>query len=364
MSERARRVTGSEYMLWARRDAQARFCLASSGLKNFPLTELPVRVEELELNRDSSYGYGPLREALARKSGVSVDAVVTTEGTSMANHLAMAALVAPGDEVLIEHPTYELLLSLAEYLGAEVKRFKRREEDGFALNVEELAHKVSPRTRLIVLTNLHNPTSVLTPNETLERVAEIARGVGAYVLVDEVYIDALFDDAPRSAFHLGEEFITTGSLTKVYGLGGLRCGWILAQPALAQRLWRLNDLFGVNPAHPSELLSCLALRNLDYITGRARSILEANSLLLNSFFNSREELSWTAHSFGTVSFPRLKRGSADDLVKLLSEKYETSVVPGRFFEMPQHFRIGIGCDSETLKEGLERLGLALDEVCR
>ncbi|HEX8140476.1 MAG TPA: aminotransferase class I/II-fold pyridoxal phosphate-dependent enzyme [Pyrinomonadaceae bacterium] len=351
-------------MLWARRDAQARFCLASSGVKSLPLTELPVRVEELELNRDGTYGYGPLREALARKSGVDVEAVVTTEGTSMANHLAMAATVAPGDEVLIEHPTYELLVRLAEYLGAEVKRFKRREEDGFRVDPEELASTMSPRTRLIVLTNLHNPTSALTSDETLERLAEIARGVGAHILVDEVYLDALFDGAPRSAFHLGAEFITTGSLTKVYGLGGLRCGWILAQPALAQRVWRLNDLFGVNPAHPAERLSCLALRNLDSIAGRARSILEANTVLLNSFFESREELSWTAHRFGTVSFPRLKRGSVDDLVRLLSVKYETSVVPGKFFEMPQHFRIGIGCDSETLKEGLERLGLALEEVCR
>jgi len=87
-------------------------------------------------------------------------------------------------------------------------------------------------------------------------------------------------------------------------------------------------------------------------------------VLLNSFFESREELSGLPHRFGTVSFPRLKRGSVDDLVRLLSEKYETSVVPGRFFEMPQHFRVGIGCDSETLKEGLERLGLALEEVCR
>jgi aspartate/methionine/tyrosine aminotransferase len=204
----------------------------------------------------------------------------------------------------------------------------------------------------------------LTDNETLKQLGEIARGVGARVLVDEVYLDALFERAPPSAFHLGEEFITTNSLTKVYGLSGLRCGWILAEPSLAKRLWRLNDLFGVIPAHPAERLSCIALGNLDRIAEHARSLIEINKRVLNSFLSSRDDLDWTEHLHGTVSFPGLRRGSADALCALLSERYETSVVPGRFFEMPQHFRIGIGCETAILTEGLERLGRALDEMER
>jgi len=93
----------------------------------------------------------------------------------------------------------------------------------------------------------------------------------------------------------------------------------------------------------------------------ARRLLETNSMLLNSFYDSREDLEWQPHKAGTVSFPRLKRGDVDELCARLVEKYETSVVPGRFFEMPRHFRIGIGCDTALLKEGLERLGRALDE---
>ncbi len=364
MNEQAERVKGSAYMLWAKTRSQARFNLASSGLANYPLAELPVKIEDLELTGPSFYGYEPLQQAIAAKCDVPVESVVAATGTSMANHLAMAALLEPGDEVLIEHPTYELLVSLARYLGAAVKRFARSFENGFRIDPQEVERAITPRTRLVVLTNLHNPGGVLTRGGTLRQVGEVASKVGARVLIDEVYLDAAFEPAPRSAFHLGDEFISTNSLTKVYGLGGLRCGWVLAPPDLAQKMWRLNDLFGVIPAHAAERLSLIALANLDRIAERARLLLETNGALLNSFLDARDDLDKIKHEFGTVSFPRLKQGDVDDLCALLIEKYETSVVPGRFFEARQHFRIGIGCDTATLTAGLERLGMALDELRR
>jgi aspartate/methionine/tyrosine aminotransferase len=354
----------SRYMQWAKLRSQARFNLASSGVVNYPLNQLPVKLEELELSGPSLYGYRPLQDALAAKSGAPPECVVAATGTSMANHLVMAALLKPGDEVLIEHPAYEPLIRVAEYLGAEIKRFARTAEHRFQISLDEVAGKISPRTRLIVLTNLHNPTSALTSNETLAELGRMARSTGARILVDEVYLEALFEHAPRSAFHLGGEFITTNSLTKVYGLSGLRCGWILADAETAERLWHLNDLFGVIPAHAAERLSCIALKNLDRVAAHARQLLETNKGVLNSFLSSRAELEWTEHEHGTVSFPRLKEGNADELCALLMGKYETSVVPGRFFEMPQHFRIGIGCETDTLSEGLASLGAALDEMRR
>lgn len=356
------RDMSSEYMHWAKLKSQARFNLASSGLVNYPLEKLPVEIEDLELSGPSYYGYQPLQSALAAKTGAPVASIVAAGGTSMANHLVMAATLKPGDEVLIEHPTYELLINVAEYLGARVKRFSRTHADRFQIDPQEVARMTGPRTRLVVLTNLHNPTSAFMDDETLRQVGEAARRVGARVLVDEVYLDAMFERAPRSAFHLGEEFITTNSLTKVYGLSGLRCGWVLADVGLAEKLWRLNDLFGVIPSHAAERLSCIALENLEMIKRNAGRLLETNTRLLNSFLSSRDDLEYMEHSFGTVSFPKLKRqASADKLCALLRERYETSVVPGRFFEMPQHFRIGIGCETATLREGLERLGAALDE---
>jgi aspartate/methionine/tyrosine aminotransferase len=356
------RATGSDYIEWAKTRSQARFNLATSGVLHYPIAELTATIEDIELSGPSWYGYEPLQQALADKCGVSTENVVAAIGTSMANHLAMAAILEPGDEALIERPAYDPLVATASYLGAIPKRFDRLFEDGFAIDLREVERAVTKRTRLVAISNLHNPSSAFVDGDTLRELGGIARRAGARVLVDEVYLEALFDQAPPSAFHLGSEFVTTGSLTKAYGLSGLRCGWVLAEPELATKMWRINDLFGNIPAHPAERLSVVALKNLDRIAARARALLEKNCGLLDQFLDSRDDLETVRPGIGTVVFPRLKGGSVDELCALLRDKYETSVVPGRFFEMRDHIRIGIGCDSEMLAGGLERLGAALDSL--
>jgi aspartate/methionine/tyrosine aminotransferase len=356
------RVMSSVYMQWAKTRQGARCNLATSGLITYPLSGLPVKIEDLApLARGGGYGYPPLQEALAAHSGVSTANVVAADGTSMANYLAMAAILEPGDEVVVEHPTYELLLASLGYLQAEVRRFRRRPENGFALDPAEIEGAVTPRTRLIVITNLHNPSSAFADEANLRSIGEIARHVGARVLVDEVYLDAAFEIAPRSAFHLGPEFVITNSLTKVYGLSGLRCGWVLAEPELARRMWLLNDLFGVNQAHPAERLSVIALQNFEPIRKWSRALLERNRRLLNEFLVARKDLEVRRLQFGTVVFPRLLTGSVDRFCELFREKYDGTVVPGSFFEMPDHFRLGIGGESEALAASLKQLGTALDE---
>lgn len=365
--QRAGRVTSSEYMHWAKTaHSRARFNLANSGMRAHTLARLPVALADIELSGPSFYGYAPLQEAIARKEGVSPDCVVAANGTSMANHLAMAALVSPGDEVLIERPAYELLVSTARYLGADVRRFERNAEDGFRLDAREVRRAITPRTRLVVLTNLHNPSCSLADEDTLREIGDAARSVGARVIADEVYLDsALASRPPRSAFHLGPVFVSTNSLTKFYGLGGLRCGWILAEPDLARRIWRLNDLFGAMQPHPAERLSVAALARLPEIAAECRALLDANLPLFNRFLASRAELEAPPVTHGTVSFPRLRGGDGERverLSELLLEKYETSIVPGRFFERPEHFRVGIALDTDVFTEGLARLGSALDEL--
>jgi hypothetical protein len=192
-------------------------------------------------------------------------------------------------------------------------------------------------------------------------VGALADGVGARVLVDEAYLDMVYDPPVQSAALLGPEFVVTTSLTKAYGLSGLRCGYILAEPELATRMWRLDDLFGASPVHPAERLSVLALDALERINARAKGILATNRKALDAFYAGCEEVAGFRSPWGTVSFPRLLKGSADEFCKVLREKYETSVVPGRFFEMPEHFRVGIGGDPAMTAEGLERLGAALRE---
>jgi aspartate/methionine/tyrosine aminotransferase len=180
--------------------------------------------------------------------------------------------------------------------------------------------------------------------------------------VDEVYLEMLFEEPPRSAFHLGNEFVVTSSLTKAFGLSGLRCGWILAQPSIAERLWRFNDLFAASPVHAGERLSLVALQQLPGIAAKSRERLDHHRLLLNDFLDGREDLESIRPAAGSIMFPRVKSAKAEDLFRVLREKYETSVVPGRFFESPDHFRIGLGGETENLKAGLVRLGSALDEI--
>ena len=348
----------SDYMHWAKTRSRARYNLATSGVGSFPLAELPVQ-PALEINGDSTYGYAPLQQAIAEKCGVDPDCVVAAAGTSMANHLAMAALIDPGDEVLIEHPAYELLVSAALFLGAEVKRFARAEKNGYALEPGEIRRALTPRTKLIVVTNLHNPSSVLTPDSVLREIGDLARSVGAHVLVDEVYLDAVYDNTPRTSYLLGSEFIVTSSLTKVYGLSGLRCGWILAEPDLARAMWRLNDLFASIPAHPAELLSVAAFEHLEHIRTRARRVVEADRALLAEFLAHQPAVSTPRTCFGTTAFLRLDGVDVEVFLARLRTDYETTAVPGRFFEMPGHIRIGMGVNTEMFGEGLRRMGLAL-----
>jgi aspartate/methionine/tyrosine aminotransferase len=356
------RVKEAPYIEWAKTQAGARFNLATSGLIHYPLADLPVTLDDIELSGPSFYGYAPLIEALAEKCGVDADCVVHATGTSLANHLAMATILDPGDEVIVEQPVYDPILAVPRYLGAEVKRLVRRYEDGYSIDLRELERVLTKRTKLIVLTNMHNPTGALIDIDTLKQIGELARSVGARVLVDEVYLEAIFDDARPYSFPLGPEFVTTSSLTKAYGLSGLRCGWILAEPELARRIWRLHDIFGGIPAHSAERLSVIALANLDRIAARAKTMLDANWPLVNQFLDSRDDLEAVRPQYGTVVAPRLKSGKVEALCALLRDKYETSVVPGHFFEMPEHFRIGIGIPQEMLREGLQRLSAALDEM--
>jgi aspartate/methionine/tyrosine aminotransferase len=357
----ARAVADSSYMHWAKTQSQSRFNLATSGLGNLSIRDLRVSLDDLELTY-GGYGYEPLLDAIAARYRVSASSIVTTAGTSFANHLAMAALFQPGEETLFEEPAYEPMLSTARYLGADVKRFQRRFEEGYRVSPEEIDALVTDRTRLIVITNLHNPSSALTGDDTLKRVGEIARRVGARVLVNEVYVETLFEEPPRTAFHLGDHFVVTSSLTKAFGLSGLRSGWILAEPKLARRMWLLNDLFSATQVHSGERLSVVALKQIDEIAARAKALLDRNRRLLNAFLDTRDDLEVVRPEFGTVMFPRLRSGETTErLCQLLREKYETTVVPGSFFERPEHFRVGIAGDTDVLEGGLVRLGQALDE---
>lgn len=351
------RIMQSDYMHWAKFKKPVRYALTTSEVPHFRMDSLGISIDDLEMDGASHPRYPSLRERIAKRYGIGIEQVVAADGTSMANFLAMATVIKPGDEVLIERPTYEPLIGAASFLGAQIKRFDRKAEEDFRLDPIALEHAVSDRTRLIVITNLHNPSGALAEEDDLVAIGSL----GIPVLVDEVYLDSAVP-ARRSSVHLGPQFIATNSLTKAYGLSGLRCGWILANAELAEQMWRLNDLLGVNQAHQAERLACIAFDQLDKVIGDTPAMLESNRHRFNDFVTSRSDIACMPARHGITAFPRWSGGDTEGLNDYLRERYDTAIVPGRWFEMPDHFRIGFGLPARDFQEGLERLIAALDDL--
>lgn len=356
-----RGAMASDYMYWAKHQPPVRYKLSASEVPHVRLDRLGVTIADLDLDGASHPSYLPLRRAIAARYDVTDDMVGAADGCSMANFLAMAALIAPGDRVLVERPAYEPMLAAARFLGARIDRFERDAARGFALDPAAVASGLREDTRLIVLTNLHNPSGALADEDALRGVGALAAERGARVLVDEVYLDAA-TPPQRSAVHLGPAFVCTNSLTKVYGLSGLRCGWVLAEPALVRRMVRLNDLFGVNQAHPAERLACFAFDCLDVVVGDGPAMLARNRAAFDRFVAGRADLDCAPAAHGITAFPRWAGGDTEALDALLRADYDTGIVPGRWFEAPDHFRVGFGMAGEMFDEGLARLGRALDDL--
>jgi len=346
-------MKGSVYMRWAKEHAAARYNLANSGILGVETGDLePGDVLVNGPNRD---GYPPLLEAIAVRYGVSPEQVVPSEGTSGANFLAFAALLSPGDEVLVEQPTYEPLLAALSFLGAKVRRFARRFEDGYHLDLDDLRKAMSGKVRMVVITNPHNPSGVFLPAEEMAEAVRIAGG--AHVLVDEVYQDIV---ASGSHVHLGPNVLVTSSLTKCYGLSGLRCGWVLCAPELARRLLHTRDFMGAVGSMPSDSLAVAAFRQLPRLEARTRAILDPNVRMIHGFLQEHGDvLDCVVPPRAMKVFPRLRKEEDSQGLHDRLRELETSIVPGRFFEFPRHFRLGFAVLPEDVGEGLRRLSRVL-----
>lgn len=350
------------YMEWAKARPAPRFDLTASSVVACTIADLPGARDALELTGHNENGYPPLLEAIAHAHEVPVSSVATAQGASGANFLACAALVGHGDDVLVERPAYDPLLAIPCLLGARLVRFDRPVERGFALEPAAIAAALTPTTRLIVITNPHNPTGALADEDVLHEIGRLATGAGARVIVDEVYLDASLERRPRPAARLGAEFVSTSSLTKSYGLAGLKCGWTLASPAITEQIRRARDIVDGTGAFPAERLAALAFIHLDRLLDRAHRILAPNRRRVIEVLRARAEIDLVEPQGGTVAFPRLRDAATSDaLARWLLEREQTAIVPGRFFEAPAHFRIGFGAAAEAIEGGLAAIGRALDE---
>jgi hypothetical protein len=355
------RVLKSDYMHFAKYGADARYNLATSGVAACDLAELGLSMDDLALHGVNAGGYRPLMDLVAARFGVDPACVVMPGGgCSFANHLALASIVSPGDAALVEAPTYELLTSLLGYLRANVRSFERRPDEAWRLDPDRVAAAITPATRVVVLTNLHNPSSAMADDAAIEAIAEAADRVGAMVFIDEVYRELTFvDGRTATSFRDGGNVVVASSLTKAYGVSGLRCGWILAPAPLAERMRRLNDLFGVHPPHVAERMSVVAFERLPHLRTRATAIVDANRAAYRELLGGHPRLEQTVFDHGASVFPRLAGTGGDAFFRRLTTDYDTSVAPGRFFGMPDHVRIGLGADPAMTREGLTRIAEAL-----
>lgn len=350
------------FIEWMKTKGQTKVNLCRSSVRNFPLKDLDVKREELGIYGPNDYGYLPLLEAIASRYKVKEENVVTAVGSSHAIFLVCAALIERGDEVLIETPVYEPLLAVPKAFDAVTSRFERRYDDGYQVDLESFSSLLSPKTKLVILTNLHNPSGALLSRRDLKDLVGISHKIGAWILVDEIYLEFLEGMESETSFSLEENIIVISSLTKVFGLGGLRCGWVLAPPELAKRMRRIINYINVDGVFIGEQISAKIFDQIDSIREKNKETLEKNMSMIANFIKEEERLSWVEPAGGVVCFPKVEAGlSGDELASLLLERYDTSVVPGSFFEEPQHFRIGFGVRADTLARGLENIKKVLKD---
>ena len=350
---------GPDFMTWAKTlNHDIKYDLFSSGMHGLMTeAELGITADSIKVWGDNSYGYQPLKELLAEKYGVHPDQVMTSQGSSGANFLIPAAIFEKsGGTALVESPCYQPLLGAIQGAGAKTIQLHRLFRENYRIDLDRVKGAWTSDTRLVVLTNLHNPSGVHIPEDTLRELNEYASEKDAWVLVDEVYLD--FMECPIPAATVGKRMITTSSLTKVYGLGDLRFGWAVGDRAIIQRAMQINDYISVLNPFISEYLGYQILTSklvTEMMKERIEKRVSGNRAIFTEWVNSMAGLGLVPPDGGIIAFPKIGDGDAGDrLSQVLLDKYETAVTPGRFFGNPGHVRIGFGTEPDALVEGLRR----------
>ena len=320
----------------------------------------------LDWSGQSFQGLPSLREKVVERWNYAplctADDVLITAGTAEANFLAISNLVGPGDEMIVDVPGWPQPLVLGEAIGATVNKLTRDEASAWKFDFDELAQMISPATKLIFICNPNNPTGQVLDEAALMRVAELADRVGAWVLTDEVYRGMEWDDqpTPRIATEY-ERGISTGSVSKVLGLQGLRMGWMICRDrqllfdsmVLREDTSEIMNIMG-------EAIADIALGEKRFAASveKARRDGAGNLNLIDAFIKGCAELSWIRPQAGLIGFCRLHMDiPAEELSQqLMAPPYNTFVMPGSAYGFPQHLRVGAGGgNSGEIEKGLTAL---------
>lgn len=343
--------------------------IGESAVKTLSLKDVSVDLEDVSLRYGYHKGLPELRETIAGQyRELRGENVVVTTGASEANFVVVSALAGPGDHVIVEHPNYPSLYEVPRSLGCDVSLFTLRFESGFRPDLDELRDLIRPHTKLISLTHPNNPTGSMMTKKELRDVIGLVEEKDIFLLFDETYRHMASDEnllPPAAA--LSEKAISISSMSKCYGLPGIRTGWLATQnkEVLAEVLAIREQVSIANNAL-SEVIAASVLKRKDEFLEKARLRIGNNREVVATWMKNQEDFEWIYPEAGVVCLPRIKEHIPivpETLFRRLAEEYKTFVVPGRCFEMDErHFRIGFGADADEIRSGLENLGSALEDL--
>lgn len=273
------------------------------------------------------------------------------------------ALAGPGDHIIVETPCYESALEVARSTGAEISEWRRRPEDGWAHDVAALEAQLRPRTKIIYINTPHNPTGLLMAAQAFRHVLNLAANKNIFVFSDEVYRELEHDPAARlpAACDVYARAVSLGSMSKTYGLPGLRLGWLATRDASTiQRCLEFRYYTTICNSAPSEFLSALALRHREKLVERNREIVLSNLPLLDTFIKERPDtFSWIKPNASTIGFVRYQReGDVHAFCEELVRRAGVLLLPGSVYDEPRFIRFGYG--RRNMPQALQRLRDYLD----
>jgi aspartate/methionine/tyrosine aminotransferase len=355
---------------------QVEYNLSESGVHPLSIADLlgndPQQIAEflsVEINYPQTNGSLELRERIAATyPGASADDVIVTTGAAQANFTSILTTLDPGDEIVVMLPNYLQVWGVAKNLGLEVKMFSLQEKLGWGFDITEFQSKVSNDTRLIAVCNPNNPTGHIMTAEERKAVIDAAAKVGAWILSDEVYAGAEHntDEVTPSMWGQYDRVLAIGSMSKAYALPGLRLGWVVADPEMAEAIWARQDYITICATILANKLAAHAL--LPEV--RAGLIKRTREYTRRGFSNLQrwvdehsDILSVIPPEAAAIAFVHYDLEiNSSQLVKRLIEEQQTYVVPGDHFGMDRYLRISYGLSEEYVNEGLRRIYAVLASV--
>lgn len=361
------RASHTSYLRWAKTHPVVRFELSASGAPPATLQDFDPPASLADLRVKGAYGDDELIRAISCRYGVSSACVVPVCGASSANFIALAIHAQHGDTIAVEQPVYEPIRRAARFLGLRIVPVRRPSSESFEVCMDDLENALADGARTVVLTNLHNPSGQLVERVTLQAIVDRLRATDAALIVDEVYLDAAYLNAGRerwTAASVSDNVTTVNSLTKIHGLGGLRVGWLIAGPTIAERARDVVDLLHADFPAPSSEIALQAFACAERFEDTYRRLYEAGQPVFRRWL-ADEPLVGGYESFGALfELVRLPgRVSSLELNELLVAEFETQVVPGAFFDLDGHFRVSLASPAAELEEAFGRISAAIRRLC-